>query len=101
MTMDPVLPKNLEAFYAVISSPVTAGIVLSMLLESLPQIQSDAVAAWKKAIACVLVGIGWAVLVTVIGPTGLPTTSAGWYTLFATALAVVFSMDVWHKVVIK
>lgn len=99
--MDPVLPANLAALYAVLANPVTAGIVLSILLEKMPFIENASVANWKKAIACVLVGIAWSLFVTIAGPVGLPASPTAWYTLIATGLAVVFSMNVWHTVVIK
>ena len=98
--MVPVLPPDLSALYSILANPVTAGIVLSMLLENMPFIENAAVANWKKALVCLLTGIVWALVITLVGPNGLPTSANGVYSIIVSALAVVFSMNVWHTVVI-
>lgn len=96
--MDPiVLPSDLAALYAVLASPIALGILISLLVQSIPQIQDKAFADWKKVLIVVVFCTGFSLFITAIGPNGLPATPAAWYNLFRQDVSVLFANQIFYE----
>lgn len=101
--MDPntpiVLPANWLALYQILANPVTFGVLISMLWEASPWIQSTAVASWKKMLAIVISCLVWAVAITALNPAGVTLNMTTLYNVLLLTFTVTFSTQVWHLVV--
>ena len=91
-------PVDLAAFIAVLVNPITMGILLSLLIEHVPFMADSKVANWIKAAFAIFVCLFWALLVTVLGPNGLPANPSAWYGVVILALAVAFSNQAFYQI---
>ncbi len=96
--MDTVLPPDLAALYALLSSPIFAGAFLTWFIGHLPLVKNDERADWLKFTLAVLVCLVWAFVVTFFGKGGLPSTANGWYTIVVLGLGIAIGNQAFFQV---
>lgn len=108
--MDPnipiVLPADWAALYHVLANPVTFGILISMLLATLPFMgpsstdsKGNLVPASLKMITVIAVCLAWAILVTLLNPLGFTPSLQAAYSILMLTFSVTLSTQIWHQVV--
>ena len=94
------VPTDYSQLLAIVSNPVTAGVVLSILIESLPFIQNKSVSNWVKLGFITLVCLSWSTLVSLLTLTPGTVITASWvYNVIALGVGVEFSTQAFHAVV--
>jgi len=92
------LPADLAGLYAILANPFAAPVWLSMILEQAPFIKNTLTPNWQKVGAAILLGLAWAVFVSLGNPDGGFTFSAaGIYSIARAGLGVAFLMNVYNK----
>ncbi len=90
------LPPTLTGLYAILANPLVAPIWLSHLLEQFDFIKSKQTDDRLKALACLLTGQLWAILVGLGQPGGIVLTPEGIYSVVVAGFGVSFVMTVYN-----
>lgn len=103
------LPPNWLDFLKLFSNPFTFGVIISIILGTLGFMQKDStwtrkgvtvpVPSWLKMLVVILSCFVWAVVVTVLQPGFTFNGTTTVYAVLLLTFTVVFSSQIWHKVV--
>ena len=90
---------QLAQLYALLSNPITFGILISLIWEQTSLFKDDKASPLLKIAIVTLTGLLWSLVIAALSPTGLPQTPAAWYPVLMMGIAVAASTQIFHQLV--